>query len=292
MVIGIDIGGTNTRFALVDEAGLLHGQGALRTADHPTFEGFVDALCEAIAPLVGRASGIGIGAPNALPAGIIDRAPNLPWSGVLPLVERLQGRFPGLKIALTNDAKAAALGEMTFGGARGMRDFALVTLGTGVGCGIVAGGSLLYGHSGMAGELGHTLVHPGGRLCGCGRRGCLETYAAAGGIVRTMRELDPSRPDLTARDVALLAETGDPHALRTWELTGEVLGGALANLSTLLDPEAIFLFGGPVGAGELLLGPLRRHFERLGQQPGSLLRTSELMDRNAAVLGAAALVAG
>ncbi len=307
IVTGIDIGGTNTVFGAVDAEGRLHGEGRLPTAQYADLDDFIAALAGAIRRLTDKVelAGIGIGVPNANPrAGTIEDPPNLPWRGIVPFVEKFERYFPGIPIRIDNDANAAALGEMTCGAARGMRDFIVVTLGTGVGSGFVSGGRLLSGAHGLAGELGHVTVEPGGRLCGCGRRGCLETYASASGVCRTVfellaecaeaSELRAIAPDeLTPLRITEAARRGDALARMAWELTGQRLGRALANAALITDPEAIVLFGGVAGAGELLFDPTRKSLEEslLPHFRGRIkLLPSGVPDAHAAILGAAALI--
>ena len=311
LAAGIDIGGTNTAFGLVDREGRTVATRAVSTTDYPVLDDYIDMLGATVERLLAEAgadselAGIGIGAPNAnYYNGTIDNAANLPWRVVIPIVERIKARFTGIPVVVTNDANAAAIGEMVYGGARGMRDFILVTLGTGVGSGFVAGGHLIYGHDSFAGELGHTIVIPGGRDCGCGRRGCLETYASATGIRRTVHELTGSEimpsvlrsvpfSELTAKVISEAAAQGDPLALAAFEKTGEMLGIALANAVAITSPEAIFLFGGLAHAGDLLFEPTRRHMEEnmLYNYKGKVqLLPSGIDEGNAAILGASALV--
>jgi len=308
LALGIDIGGTNTKFGLVDRRGTIVAQGGLRTAGHQRVEDYIAALATAVTPLIERAGrerivGAGAGAPNAnFYTGEVVHAANLPWKGVVPLA-RLIAAALGLQTTITNDANAAALGEGQYGAARGMRDFIVVTLGTGVGSGFVAGGQLLYGHDGFAGELGHVCAVRGGRPCGCGRQGCLETYTSATGIVRTAQEWLKDRPGaasalrsvpkLSAWHIQQAAIGGDALARELFEYTGMMLGLTLADAVAITSPEAIIFFGGLSRAGEMLLGPVRRHLE------ANLLRVykdkikvmpSALPDDDAAILGASALV--
>lgn len=303
---GIDIGGTNTVLGLVDSAGEVLAEARLATTAGPEFTDLVDALARELQTLVERTGctlrGIGIGAPKgSLRDGSMVCPSNLPWAGVLPLASLLRERVPGPSVHVTNDANAAALGELLYGGAQGLRDFLLVTLGTGVGGGFVANGALLTGPRGFAGELGHVVVDWEGRPCGCGRRGCLETYASVTGLVRTAAEKlaasdSPSLlrevPGLTGRAISTAAREGDTLALEVFEDTGRCLGRALANAVALTSPERIFVFGGLARAGDLLLEPTQRHLDAslLGVFAGEVrLELSHLMDRNAAILGAAAL---
>ena len=267
--VGIDIGGTNTVFGIVDARGHILSTDSIKTKDYPEINGYVDTLSDRLMQLIHAVGGIsmirgvGVGAPNSnYYMGNIELAPNLPWKGVVPLARMLREKL-GVPVALTNDANAAALGEMTYGVARGMKDFIMITLGTGVGSGIVVNGQLVYGHDGFAGELGHVIVRPGGRLCGCGRKGCLETYCSATGIVRTVHEvlLSTQEPSLlrnkpleqiTSKDIYDAAVLGDKLALEIFRFTGTVLGEAFANFVVFSSPEAIILFGGLAKAGDYL----------------------------------------
>jgi glucokinase len=309
VAVGLDIGGTNTVIGLVDQSGSCLAAGALKTGQHAEVKGFVNAVADEIERLlvVSQADlvGIGIGAPNAnYFAGTIEDAPNLRWKGVLPLADLFKRHFPQQRIVVTNDANAAAIGEMLFGAAQGMKDFIVITLGTGVGSGIVVNGELLYGHDGFAGEIGHTIAVLDGRQCGCGRRGCLETYASAGGICRTVFELlatsnEPSElrgisfQDLTAVKVTAAAQRGDRIALDTFVYTGKILGLKLADAIAHTSPEAIFLFGGPTKAGRLIFAPTEKYMNEfvLHLFRGKVkLLPSGLADENVAALGAAALI--
>lgn len=310
--IGIDIGGTNTVFGIVDARGHIKYRGAISTSKHETVSQFIDDLYENSLPAIEQVGGleaikgIGIGAPNGnFYKGTIEYAPNLKWRGIIPLVELISGKF-GVPSALTNDANAAAVGEMMYGAAKGMKDFIMITLGTGVGSGIVANGQLIYGHDGFAGELGHTIIIPGGRPhWGTSAKGSLEAYASATGIAITARELletrkdEPSKlrelhPDeIDAKAIYDCAVEGDAIAREVYRFTGEVLGSALANFIMFSSPEAIILFGGVTKAGELLLKPTRQHMEAnllpIFQNKVKLL-FSELKEADAAILGASALV--
>lgn len=309
LVAGLDIGGTNTVVGLVDRAGHCVSTGSVPTASYAEVQDFVAAVAKLIEGLLTKANGtlagIGIGAPNGnYYHGTIEHAPNLKWRGIIPLATLFQEHFSGKQVILTNDANAAAIGEMLFGGAQGMRDFIVITLGTGVGSGIVVHGELLYGHDGFAGEIGHTIAVVDGRQCGCGRRGCLETYASAGGICRTAFELlarsnEPSElravsfQDLTAAQVTAAAQRGDKIALDTFEYTGRILGLKLADAIGHTSPEAIFLFGGPTKAGRLIFEPTDRWMNEyvLHLYRGKVrLLPSGLPDENVAALGAAALI--
>lgn len=304
VVAGIDIGGTNTTIGLVDASGKVLVRTGLKTRDFPEPEGFVKTACEVImSQLAGvqaqypdmQLKGIGIGAPNANPfRGTIEYAPNLSWKGIVPLAALFGGQLK-VPCELTNDAKAATLGEQQFGGAKGMKDFMVITLGTGLGGGIVANGELVYGHDGFAGELGHVIMVPeNGRLCGCGRKGCLETYCSATGLVATYLELNPSAPpDIQAREIAERAVAGEPEAIKAYRITGEMLGLALANSVVYTSPQAIFLFGGLIRAGELLFAPIRESFERnllINYRGHITINPSALHESDAAILGAASLI--
>lgn len=309
-VVGIDIGGTNTVFGIVDARGTIIDNGSIKTGKHSKIEDYVNELHEQLFQLlekndvVGKIAGIGVGAPNGnYFNGTIEFAPNLPWRGVLPLADMLSERF-GIPVALTNDANAAAIGEMTYGAARGLKDFIMITLGTGVGSGIVVNGQLVYGHDGFAGELGHVIVKPvNGRACGCGRTGCLETYASATGVARTAREFLEIRKDnsllrqipiqdITSKDVYDAAIAGDQIAKDIFEYTGNILGEAFANFTAFSSPKAIILFGGLAKSGDLIMKPIRESMERnmlnIYKNKVDLL-FSELKESDAAVLGASAL---
>ncbi len=308
-VIGIDLGGTNTVFGIVDARGNVIRSGSIKTNTHPEIQDYLDELCGSIENMIAmenaqdKIHGVGVGAPNGnYYTGSIDFAPNLNWKGKIPLAHMLSERL-NLPVALTNDANAAAIGEMTYGAARGLRDFIVITLGTGVGSGIVIGGNLVYGHDGFAGELGHVIIRRNGRICGCGRRGCVETYCSATGVARTareyleirnddslMREIDPE--EITSKDVYDAAIQGDKLALEIFESTGAILGEALADAVAFSSPEAIILFGGLTKAGDLLTEPIKRHMELnlLNIYKGKVkILLSELKDSDAAVLGASAL---
>lgn len=308
VVVGIDIGGTNTEIGIVDSKGFCLGRSTIQTGTYETPEVFVDALYLHILQLLesfscaNRLRGIGIGAPNGnYYRGTIEHAPNLRWRGVIPLAAMVHEREQ-VPVVLTNDANAAAIGEGMFGGAQGMTDFIVVTLGTGVGSGFFVHNVLVHGRSGFAGELGHTVVRAQGRECGCGRRGCLETYASAGGVKRTVFELLAERSTastlrhltfdaMTAADIAAAARNGDLVAREAFERTGEILGTALADAVAYTSPEAIFLFGGLMNAGELLLEPTQRWFERslLKVYKGTVRLLPSSLHHDAGVIGAAAL---
>ena len=311
LAFGIDIGGTNTVIGLVDKQGVCLTKNKIITKDYDDIDLFIKDLAEKIKEtesLIKEKNiirGIGIGAPNGnYYNGTIEEAPNLKWKGIIPVVQLIKKHFNYPSIVLTNDANAAAIGEMIYGGAKNMKDFIMITLGTGVGSGIVVNGELVYGFTGLAGELGHTIVVCSGRQCGCGRQGCLETYASATGIIRTVYELlanstDPSEireiayNDLEAKMIFKAAENGDKIALKAFEFTGEILGKALANSVAHTNPEAIFLFGGLAEAGEIIFKPTKKHLEdnllNVYKNKVKLL-ASELEGSDAAILGASALV--
>ena len=309
--IGVDVGGTNTVFGIVDKRGQILKNGSIQTAKHADISDFIDELCDALEKLINEVGtkddikGIGVGAPNGnYFTGSIEFAPNLRWKGVIPFVEIMEKRI-GIPVALTNDANAAAIGEMTYGAARGMKDFIVITLGTGVGSGIVVNGKLVYGSDGFAGELGHVIMRrTNGRLCGCGRSGCLEAYSSATGVARTAREYLDMRPNInsslrtipiesiTSKDVFDAANAGDELAKEVFEFTGQILGEAFADFVAFSSPEAIILFGGLARAGDLILRPIRENMEKnllkIYQNKVKLL-FSELKESDAAVLGASAL---
>lgn len=310
--IGIDIGGTNTKYGLVNHRGDIIEKGELRTDAFPKIDDYVDALYKALRPIIVKDNneesikGIGIGAPNGNPfSGTIEYAPNLKWRGVIPMCDLVTRKFK-MPSVINNDAKSAAIGEMTYGAARGMKDFIMITLGTGVGSGIVVNGQVVYGHDGFAGELGHTTIRPGGRIHpGTGMHGTLETYASATGIAVTANEMLDENPkkesllrkyrreEITAKEVAEAAGKGDEIAQNVYRFTGQILGEALANFIMFSSPEAIILFGGVIKAGDLILKPTREHMEKnilpIFQNKVKLI-FSELKEADAAILGASALV--
>ncbi|MDE6683384.1 MAG: ROK family protein, partial [Muribaculaceae bacterium] len=310
-VMGIDIGGTNTVFGIVDARGHVVASDSIKTRKHANFDDYIKELHAGAERLIklndaeGKIQGIGIGAPNAnYYTGEIVNPPNLPWGPIIPLAETVSKVFGGIPVAITNDANAAALGEMTYGAARGMKDFIMITLGTGVGSGIVVNGQLVYGHDGNAGELGHMIMkRNNGRICGCGRAGCLEAYCSATGVARTAREFleirtEPSMlrnldiEEITSKDVYDAAMAGDAIAKDVFEYTGKLLGEALADMIVFSSPQAIILFGGLAKSGELLLRPLQESLEK-NIMPIFKGKTkviiSELKESDAAVLGASAL---
>lgn len=309
-VLGIDIGGTNTVMGVVDARGTIICSDSIKTQKYLIIEEYVDELAKHINDLihevggVDKIKGIGIGAPNGnFFNGTIEFAPNLPWKGVIHLAKMVSEKV-GVPVSLTNDANAAAIGEMTYGAARGMKDFIMITLGTGVGSGIVANGQLIYGHDSFAGELGHVIVRrANGRLCGCGRTGCLEAYTSATGVARTAREFLEIRKDdsllrqipiqeITSKDVYDAAVKGDKVALEIFEYTGNILGEAFADFVAFSRPEAIVLFGGLARSGDMIMKPIRESMERnlltIYKNKIKLL-FSELKESDAAVLGASAL---
>jgi glucokinase len=309
-VMGIDIGGTNSVFGVVDARGTILYSGSIRTGIYEDVNDYVSALAEGLKEVIAKAGGpekikgIGVGAPNGnYFNGCIEFAPNLPWKGKIPLAQLISEKTYNIPVTLTNDANAAAIGEMTYGAARGMKDFIEITLGTGVGSGIVIGGTLVYGHDGFAGELGHVTVRQNGRICGCGRAGCLEAYASATGVARTAREIlmtrteksslrDLNPEEITSKDVYDAAVKGDMLAIEIFEFTGNILGESLSNFVAFSSPEAIILFGGLTKAGDLILNPVKRAMEgnmlKVFQGKTKLL-VSQLKESDAAVLGASAL---
>ncbi|MDI9603951.1 MAG: ROK family protein [Bacteroidota bacterium] len=310
-VIGIDVGGTNTVAGIVDKRGQIILSGSIKTGTHSEVEDYLDELTVLLDDLIAKTTtkdqikGIGAGTPNGnYFSGCIEFAPNLPWKGVIPFAQMLEDRV-GLPVTLTNDANAAAIGEMAYGAARGMKDFIVITLGTGVGSGIVVNGHLVYGHDGFAGELGHVIMRRNnGRLCGCGRNGCLEAYTSATGMARTAREYLELQPnlqtklrdipaeDITSKDVFDAAMAGDAMAKDIFKFTGEMLGEAFADFVAFSSPEAIILFGGLSKAGDLIMDPIRESMERnlLKIFKGKIkLMFSSLKESDSAVLGASAL---
>ena len=310
-VVGIDIGGTNTVFGVVDARGTILYSSSIKTGKYTDVDDYVSELANGLKLVIDQAGGvdkikgIGVGAPNGnFFNGCIEFAPNLPWKGKIPLAQLISEKVGGVPVALTNDANAAAIGEMTYGAARGMKDFIVITLGTGVGSGIVIGGNLVYGHDGFAGELGHVIMRRNnGRPCGCGRQGCLEAYASATGVARTarefleirkddslLRELDPD--EITSKDVYDAAMKNDKLALEIFEFTGNILREAFADFVAFSSPEAIILFGGLTKAGDLIMNPIKRSMEKnmLKVFEGKTkLLFSQLKESDAAVLGASAL---
>ncbi len=312
-VIGLDLGGTNSVFGIVDSRGEIKATTAIKTQGYDSVEDYVDAAVEALKVIIDQVGGIntikamGIGAPNGnFYTGTIEFAPNLSWgrTGIVPLADMFSKRLENIPVGLTNDANAAAIGEMTYGVARGMKNFIVLTLGTGVGSGIVVNGQMVYGSDGFAGELGHMIVRPHeGRMCGCGRKGCLEAYCSATGVARSAREFlkesdessllrDINADDITALDVSIAAGKGDALANRVYDFTGKLLGEACANFMTFSSPEAFIFFGGLTKAGDLLMKPLIESYNDtvlpIYKNKAKFL-ISGLEGSSAAVLGASAV---
>ncbi|MDD4636944.1 MAG: ROK family protein [Bacteroidales bacterium] len=310
-VVGIDIGGQTSKIGIVDARGTVLTQSSIRTDKHSDVNLYIEELSDAISKLassiggIEKIRGIGVGAPNGnYYTGTIENAVNLVWGGsnAIPFAKLMKDKI-GIPVALTNDANAAAVGEMTYGAARGMKNFIMITLGTGVGSGIVINGDVVYGHDGFAGELGHTTsVRYNGRLCNCGRVGCLETYASAIGVARTAREWlemtsEPSSlrslaEQITSKDVYEAASNGDQLAIRVFEYTGKKLGEAFADFVAFSAPEAIVLFGGLARSGDILLKPIEEHMNAnllpLWKNKVKII-FSQLKESDAAILGASAL---
>lgn len=310
VAIGIDIGGTNTKYGLVNHRGEILIKGDISTHTHSTIDSYINALHKVLKPLLKKYEkeykimGIGMGAPNGnYYTGSIEYAPNLPWKGKIEISKLVSEKF-NMPCTLTNDANAAAMGEMMYGAARGMKDFIMITLGTGVGSGIVCNGQIVYGHDGFAGELGHTIIRPGGRKHNStGAHGSLEVYCSATGIAVTAKKLRAENPDsllneipeekVDSKSVFDAAEKGDDTAIEVFRYTGQILGEALANFIMFSSPEAIILFGGVIKAGDYLMKPTREHMEKnllpIFQNKVKLV-FSELKEADAAILGASALV--
>lgn len=310
-VIGLDLGGTNSVFGIVDRRGTIVATTSVKTQEQNDVEVYVDNCCTALKKIIEEVGGIekiqamGIGAPDAnYYTGIIDNPANLPWKGEIPLAKMFSDRL-GIPVALTNDANAAAIGEMAYGAAKGMKNFIMITLGTGVGSGIVVNGQVVYGSDGFAGELGHVIVDKSSeaRSCGCGRKGCLETYCSATGVTRTAKMIVSSseRPtllrnipldEITSKDVAIAAGQGDEVAKEIFEYTGKILGEACADFAAFSSPEAFIFFGGLTKAGDLLMDPIKKAYDEnvlfLYKNKAQMI-VSELDDAGAAVLGASAL---
>ncbi len=301
LVAGIDIGGTNTTFGLVDAKGKILLKKSIATEKFPLPEELVVAVCKQIDKAFATLSkkyvlaGVGIGAPNGnYFNGCIVFAPNLKWKGIVPIAKMFEKTLK-VKAVLTNDANAAAIGEMMFGGAKGMKDFIFVTLGTGLGSGIVVDGEMVYGHDGFAGELGHVIMFPEGRRCGCGRVGCLETYCSATGIATTysLNKKEAKSVKHDSKFIYKKALKGDKNAIEAFNYTGDVLGLALANSVAYTSPQAIFLFGGLALAGNLIFKPTIESFERnlLNIYKNKIkILPSQLKENDAAILGAASLI--
>lgn len=310
-VIGLDLGGTNSVFGIVDSRGDIKATTAIKTQGYSNVEDYVAAAVDALQIIIDQVGGIekikamGIGAPNGnYYTGTIEFAPNLEWghNGIVPLAD-LFSKALGVPVALTNDANAAAIGEMTYGVARGMKNFIVLTLGTGVGSGIVINGQLVYGCDGFAGELGHVTVVNEGRLCGCGRKGCLEAYCSATGVARSARELlattetpsllrDMEPEKITSYDVSVAAEKGDELALDVYAMTGKMLGEACADFAAFSSPEAFIFFGGLTKAGALIMDPIKKAYDSkvlpIFKGKAKFL-ISGLEGSSAAVLGASAV---
>ena len=311
-VIGLDLGGTNAVFGIVDQRGDIKATTAIKTQQYDTAEAFIEASVNALQPIIEQVGGIdkirsmGIGAPNGnFYNGTIEIAPNIKWAHdcIVPLGKMFSEKLNDIPVAVTNDANAAAIGEMVYGVARGMKNFIVITLGTGVGSGIVVNGQLVYGSDGFAGELGHTIIRKDGRPCGCGRKGCLECYCSATGVARTAREMldttdEPSllrelnRDEITSLDVSIAAGKGDALAKRIYEFTGEILGEACSDFTAFSSPEAFIFFGGLTKAGDLLMDPIKRaydeHVLKIFKGKAKFL-VSGLDGSSAAVLGASAI---
>lgn len=309
-VIGMDLGGTNSVCGIVDARGNILCTDSVKTQQYPNIEDYIQAVCNILMPMIEKVGGIekikgfGIGAPNGnYYNGTIEHAPNLPWKGIVPMASMFKTKL-GIPVALTNDANAAAIGEMTYGAARGMKNFIVITLGTGVGSGIVINGQLVYGCDGFAGELGHVIMRrEDGRLCGCGRKGCLETYCSATGVARTAREIltkdstpsllrDLNPEEITSKDVYDAAVKGDAVALKIFDFTGKILGEALADFAAFSSPEAFIFFGGLTKSGKYIMDPIKDSYNEnvmpIFKGKAKML-VSELKDSDAAVLGASAL---
>ncbi len=310
VVIGIDIGGTFTKYGLVERDGNCIAEDFISTDVYKEFGAYLENLHSVIENTILsindeiKVMGVGIGAPNGnYYRGTIEHPPNLNWKGIIPVVNSLKAYFKDIPIVLTNDANAAAIGEMNYGGANGMKDFIVITLGTGLGSGIVVNGSIVYGHDGFAGELGHVNVKLEGRQCGCGKSGCLETYVSATGIKRTTFKLIADRnvsselksisyEDMTSKMIYEAARKGDPIALEAFEYTGRILGAKLADAVGHTSPEAIFLLGGLAKAKEFIINPTKKYMEEnllpIYRNKVKILPSS-LQDTNAGILGASAL---
>ena len=310
-VLGIDMGGTGTKFGLVDARGNVLKSSSIATPDYPDIHDYVEVLCREMLKIVDefggidKVRGVGAGTPNGnYYTGCIEYAPNLPWKGTVPFAKMISDRM-GIPCRITNDANAAAMGEMTYGAAKGMKNFIEITLGTGVGSGIVIDGKVVYGHDGFAGELGHTkIVHgPEGRQCGCGQKGCIEAYASATGVTRSAKEIiENSSKDtvlrkldinnITSYDVFKAAEAGDEVAKEIFDFTGSMLGQKLADFVAFSAPEAIILFGGLTKAGHWIMDPIAKALNEnvMPLWKGKVkLLVSTLKDSDAAILGASSL---
>ncbi len=309
-VIGLDLGGTNSVFGIVDADAHVVAETSVKTRGHGPVEQYVADCVEALKPIIEQVGGIdkikgmGIGAPNGnYYTNCIEYAPNLPWGMEKIALGQMFSDALGIPVAMTNDANAAALGEMAYGAAKGMKNFIMITLGTGVGSGIVCDGKMVYGSDGLAGELGHVRVMPDGRECGCGRKGCLETYCSATGVARTAREIlttsdtptilrEIPLDQIESKDVSIAAGKGDEVAKSIMEFTGRLLGSACADFACFNSPEAFIFFGGLTKAGDLIMDPIRKSYDEniLKCYAGKAkMLVSQLDDAKAAVLGASAL---
>ncbi len=312
--IGIDIGGTKTGFGLVDESGNIISTSSISTKKYDIVEDYLDEVINNILLLIDKCEdksllkGVGIGAPNGnYYNGTIEYAPNLKFEGIIPVKDYIEKKLKekgyDLKVTLTNDANAAAIGEMIYGGAKGIKNFIMITLGTGVGSGIVVDGKIVYGFDGFAGEVGHTIVQPEGRICGCGRKGCVEAYSSVTGLRKTALELlnntnsesslrEIAKENIGGKTIYNAAINGDILALKCFEITAKMLAIGIANAVAITSPEKVFLFGGLTKSGDLLMKPLKKYFEEslfVVFQNKIELEISHLDENNAALLGAAAL---
>jgi glucokinase len=311
VAIGIDVGGTNTAFGIIDREGNILASDTIDTQIHEDVNLFVRDLTDAVNNLLASVKdislkGIGVGAPNGnFFQGTIEFAPNLRWKGIVPLAKMIKDKID-VPVLLTNDANAAAIGEMIYGAAKGMKDFIVITLGTGLGSGIVSNGQLIYGHDGFAGEIGHVIVDPNGRQCGCGRKGCLETYASATGLVKTVNQFLEERQDesslrkltkdqITSKKIYDAALAGDKLALEAFDYTCKILGFTLANSVAYTSPEAIILFGGLALAKEFMYDATKKYMEenllQIFQNKVKIIQ-STIPENHAAILGGSALIWG
>jgi glucokinase len=310
VVLGIDIGGTFTKFGLVDRSGKIYFEDQISTREHATIEQFIASFHQHLTINLGQLetsfhiAGIGVGAPNGnFYSGSIENAPNLAWKGKIEFVKLMENQFH-VPAVLTNDANAAALGEMLFGDAVGLNNFIMITLGTGLGSGLIVNGDLVYGNDGFAGELGHVRAVANGRQCGCGKRGCMETYVSATGIKRTIFELLAEEnmdsefrkipfTKLKPKLITAMAESGDQIAIKAFERTGFLLGRCLADSVAHISPAKIFLFGGLAKAGKWIIDPTKKSMEEhlfpIYRNKIDIVLSS-LLKKNIAVLGAAALI--
>lgn len=308
-VLALDLGGTNSVIGIVNDKGQIISKTTFKTQDYPLIEDYIGRCVFEVRQLLSTVNdakivAFGIGAPDVnYWQQTIENATNLPWKGVVPIAKMLEDELK-IPVKITNDAKAATLGEMLYGVAKGMKDFVMITLGTGVGSGIVVNGEIVYGRNSFAGELGHTTIRPeNGRMCPCGRKGCMETYCSATGVAKTASEFlkrdhrdsmlrNISSDSLTSKDVYEAAKSGDPIAIEVFDYTGKLLGESLANFAAFSDPEAFVLFGGLAKAGDILLKPLRERYEEEvfeNYKGKTKILISQLDDADAAILGAAAI---